>query len=74
MIEQSALVLLTVEGFIARYYEVLPEWGNNVSAYNAVERQYEWYFGKRKYSDYESFRITLSRFITKKNTNVKKET
>lgn len=70
MIERQYLELLTVEGFIKRYWEMLPDYGNCISAYEAVERQYDWAFGKRKYSDYETFRVTLSRFNSKKNNTV----
>lgn len=54
--------LLTVEGFISRYWELLCFYPSCREAYDAVERQYIGAFGKRKYNDYNTFKAVLSRF------------
>jgi len=66
MIDKYILELLTVEGFIKRYLEMLTDYGSCQHAYEAAERQYEANFGKRKYSDYDTFRTILSRHVNKK--------
>jgi hypothetical protein len=68
MIEKHYLDLLTVDGFIRRYFELACSYPTMQAAYDATERQYELAFGKRKYSDYDTFRNTLSRW----NKNKKK--
>ena len=60
-LESHILELNTPEGFDRRYYEMCQLYPNNSLAYEAVERQYESYFGKRKYSNYESYRKTKNK-------------
>lgn len=62
MIDKHMQKLLTVEGFIERYMEMLPDYWSGLEAYNAAEKQHEMTFGKRKYSDYDTFRVVLSRY------------
>ena len=59
------LELMTVEGFIKRYQEFCVSYPTYQQAYEAVERQYRAAFGKSKYSDYDTFRVILSRFNRK---------
>jgi len=66
MIEQHYLDLLTVDGFIQRYWDLVCHYPTRIQAYEAVERQYEMAFKKRKYSDYSTFAQTLSRWNKKK--------
>lgn len=66
MIEKHYLQLLTVDGFIKRYLEMLCDYETCIETYNAVERQHEHAFGKRKYSDYDTFKVTLSRYSKSK--------
>ncbi len=49
--------LLTPEGFEKKFYEFCVEYDTQFEAYEATERMYETYFGKRKYSEFNSFRV-----------------
>lgn len=66
MIEKHILELLEMDGFIARYWEFVCQYPTCYDAYEAVERQFELHFGKRKYSDYDTFRVILSRWNKRK--------
>jgi len=66
MIEQHYLQLLEVDGFIQRYFELMCVYPTAEASYEATERQFQSAFGKRKYSDYTTFRVTLSRWGKKK--------
>ena len=66
MIEKHYLELLEVDGFVKRYFEMLADYDTKIEAYEAVERQYEQAFKKRKYSDYECFKTTLHRWNKRK--------
>jgi hypothetical protein len=57
--------LLTSKGFIDAFWEMLSYYCNHEEAYEAVERQYEAQFGKRKYASFESFRICRDKFLNK---------
>lgn len=66
MIEKHYLDLLNQEGFIQRYFDFLPIYETCKEAYEAVERQHELAFGKRKYGEYAYFASVLSRWNKKK--------
>ena len=44
---------------------------NMLQAYEELENEMQIHFGKRKYSDYATFRVTLSRETKKKNNPTK---
>jgi uncharacterized protein YktA (UPF0223 family) len=73
MIEEHYLKLMTVKGFIERYWEFIGIYPSHEEAYNAVEKQYEMAFGKRKYSDYTSFRVVKSNYMKKIRDQIKKD-
>lgn len=63
---KSIQELNTAEGFIHRYELLLQDYsGDARKAYEATERQFKQYFIGHKYNDYDSFRVTLSRFRKK---------
>lgn len=64
-LEPHVLKLMTAEGFDARFFEMCQHYPTDALAYEAVERQYESYFGKRRYSNYESYRKTKNKRINK---------
>jgi hypothetical protein len=64
-IPQNILKLLDLEGFIAQYYSFCSKYDTNLEAYNATEELYEQWFLKRRYSDYESFRVVKNRSLKK---------
>jgi hypothetical protein len=51
------------ETFIERYYQELPNHATMTEAYEATEDACEEQNGRRKYSDYNSFRQVLRRYI-----------
>jgi hypothetical protein len=51
------------ENFFAEFHRQLPKHRRYEDAYEAVEVQCEKQNGRRKYSDYESFRQVLRRWI-----------
>ena len=64
-LEPHILKLLTPEGFDERFYSLCQLYRTNELAYEALERQYESYFGKRRYSNYESYRKTKNKRVNK---------
>lgn len=70
MIEKHYLELMTVDGFISRYWQMIGDYPTCIETYEAVERQHEFAFHKRKYSDYQTFAVTLTRWNKKKKDKV----
>ena len=58
---EDILNLQSFEGFRDRYYGYLSDSDNYKDAYETTENEYETYYGKRKYKNYDSFRVTLSK-------------
>ena len=56
MIDKKIISLLTADGFDKRFFELASETNTYKKAYENLEIEYENYFGKRKYSDYNSYR------------------
>ena len=52
------LAMLTHDGFDERYHDHCKTSKTYVEAYEKTELEFEDYFAKRKYSSYDSFRIT----------------
>jgi hypothetical protein len=64
--------LLTVEGFIAKFWEYIGEYpGKMEEAYEAVERLHEGTFGKRRYTNYNSFRVNMTNYLKRKKNEPK---
>lgn len=51
--------------FIEKYYDYYAECKDHKEAYERIEKLHETLFGKRKYSDYDSFRVNKSKFMNK---------
>jgi|TARA_R100000654_G_scaffold7165_1_gene17908 hypothetical protein len=68
MIEKNILILLRADGFVRKFWEKTKNHKTYKAAYEELEKEYEGYFGQRRYSDYNSFRICRDR-LTKKNKN-----
>ena len=65
MITKQAKELLSTEGFIRFFYQVVrnnPDITHN-DAYEQVEVEYEKNFGKRRYSCFDSFRQIKKRYL-----------
>ena len=69
MIEPHYLELMTLEGWVKRYWEMLPDYETMEATYEAIERQYIFAFGKRKYSDFASFKQCFYRYQKNKQTD-----
>lgn len=57
------LTLLTPSGFDERFWDNAAQCKTYKLAYEKLEEEYETYFGRRKYSDYNSFRNCRDRRI-----------
>tara|TARA_R110000824_G_scaffold80166_4_gene201827 strand:- start:6313 stop:6519 length:207 start_codon:yes stop_codon:yes gene_type:complete len=66
MIDKHILILISADGFVRKFWEKTKHHKTFKSAYEDLENEYESLFGKRRYSDYNSFRICRDR-LTKKN-------
>ena len=60
------LALLSPAGFEKRFHKYCQTSKNYYEAYEKTEQEYESNFGKRRYSSYDSFRVTKNR----KNRNI----
>ena len=58
--------LMTLEGFERAFVKMIGLYQTYEEAYEAVERQYLFIFGGRKYKNYESFRAARGRNLKKK--------
>jgi len=67
MIEAHYLELLELSGWVKQYWQMLPDYGTMEATYEALERKYERAFGKRKYSDFDSFRQGFYRYQRNQN-------
>jgi len=67
MIELKILALLTPNGFDDRFWEYAKETKTYVEAYEKTEIEYEKHFGKRKYSDYNSYTTSRNKRLKKHN-------
>ena len=67
MIELKILALLTPNGFDDRFWEYAKETKTYVEAYEKTEIEYEKHFGRRKYSDYNSYTTSRNKRLKKHN-------
>ena len=67
MIDLKILALLTPNGFDDRFWKYAKETKTYVEAYEKTEIEYEKHFGKRKYSDYNSYTTSRNKRIKKHN-------
>ena len=57
--------LQEIEHFAGLFWQLCADYGTYERAYEAAERIYQTYFGKRRYKNYESFRIARIRYQEK---------
>ena len=60
-IKIEILVLLSARGFQEKFHSNCKITKTYIKAYEETEKEYESYFGKRKYSSYDSFRVVMNR-------------
>jgi len=66
MNEKQIRGLIEPRNFIAAWFAELPKHDTYEKAYEAIEDVYSDFFGKRKYSDYNSFRNVRDRITKRK--------
>lgn len=64
--EKHILELLTNEGYDKRFEQMCVEYDTYEKAFRAVERQFKSYFGKNRYNNYESYRVTRAKRLKRK--------
>ena len=72
MIPERALKLLDKDGFISAYFEGVRAGQKCKDAFEAANKEYEMYFQKPKYADYNSFRHVRDYELKKIKIEVKK--
>jgi hypothetical protein len=69
--EKHILNLQTIEGFYDKWCNLISYYKTHEEAYEALEESYLFYFGRRKYKTYDSFRVSVQNW--RKNVNNCKE-
>lgn len=62
----AAVYLSSVEGFMDYYFKLEPLFPTKKEAYEALEAQYEIIFGRRRYSEWKTFRVVQARYLHSK--------
>ena len=62
---EEKLILISAEGFVREFWKRTKNHKTMVAAYEELEMEYQEIFGKRRYSDYDSFRVCRDRKIKK---------
>lgn len=55
--------LLSLDGFVDYYLEMREVYTTHLEAYEALESHYERITGRRRYSEFHSFRVSLDRYV-----------
>ena len=71
-IPTTALALLRLEGYVARYQALLGEGHTCPAAWERVEMELHGYFQINRYKNYEAFRSTLTNWNRKRRNKIKK--
>ena len=58
---KDKLILISADGFVREFWKRTKKHKTLIAAYEELETEYETTFGKRRYSDYNSFRICRDR-------------
>jgi hypothetical protein len=64
-IDPYILQLMEFDGFCKQFYLYCGDYQNQEQAYEATERLYSGYFGKRKYASWECFKELKNRKLRK---------
>jgi hypothetical protein len=67
MIDLKILALLSPNGFDERFWKYAKDSKTYMEAYEKTEIEHEKHFGKRKYSDYNSYTTSRNKRIKKHN-------
>ncbi|AWW32165.1 hypothetical protein DN752_19590 [Echinicola strongylocentroti] len=66
LVPKRVLKMVSVDGFISCYYSMMKNRNTREEAYESCEDLHEKYFGRRKYSGFDSFKKILYRKINRK--------
>mgnify|MGYP003132659114 FL=1 len=58
---KEKIILISADGFIREFWKKAKHHKTLIGAYEELENEYKETFGKRKYSDYNSFRVCRDR-------------
>ena len=58
---KEKLILISADGFVREFWKKSKNHKTLIAAYEELEEEYSSIFGKRRYSDYNSFRICRDR-------------
>ena len=58
---KNKIILISPDGFVREFWKRAKNHKKLISAYEELEQEYQQAFGKRRYSDYNSFRICRDR-------------
>jgi len=62
--------LIETEGFITAFWEISGDYRTQEEAYDVIEQRYQSVFGKRKYKNFESFRVVMYGFLKRKKNGI----
>ncbi len=58
MSNQTRIIqLISTDGFMSAFWDIVPNTTTHAEAYEQLETEYHSYFGRNRYSSFESFRI-----------------
>ncbi len=58
---KDKIILISADGFVREFWKRAKEHKTLIQAYENLEKDYKETFGKRRYSDYNSFRVCRDR-------------
>lgn len=58
---KDKIILISADGFVKEFWKRAKQHKTLIQAYENLEKDYEKTFGKRRYSDYNSFRVCRDR-------------
>lgn len=64
--DKAILALQEMAGFYDYYCRMLSYYSTNEEAYEAVERVFESHYDRRRYKNFETFKVSLSRWLGKR--------
>lgn len=67
-VDELAIRMVTTEGFDAVYWETLQELGTSqAETFDILNELFEKYFGHKRYSNFESYRVSRDRRMKREN-------
>jgi hypothetical protein len=66
MIDIEIIALISPEGFERKFFKNCKDSKTYIEAYEKTEKEYSEYFGRRRYSCYDSFRVSKNKRLKRK--------